>query len=329
MSKAHQIVKTGMSLAAFFRRYPTDIEAEAQFEAWRWPEGPECPHCGAATVSVVVSRRPQPFRCLRYRRHFSFKTDTPMHDSKLGAQTWLLGLFLIVANPKGRSSVQLAADLGITQKSAWHLSHRIRSALADGTLPGFDGPVEVDETFIGGKAKNMHAAKRRERIHGRGAVDKMPVVGVKDRASGRVAAGVPVHEVTTETATAMVAATTATGAEIYTDGSPVYDHLAALGFAHAKVMHSIGEYVRGSVSTNGVENYWSLLKRCYIGTYHYWSDDHLHRYVDEHTFRYNNRSRHVTERMRQAAERMNGRRLPWSELTADGPHSQKALATHG
>ena len=139
MSTAHQIVKNGMSLAAFFKRYPDDLAAEAQFEKWRWPSGPVCPHCGSTRVSVVKSRWPQAHRCRDCRRHFSFKTDTPMHDSKLGAQTWLLALFLIVANPKGRSSVQLAADLGITQKSAWHVSHRIRAALSEGALPGFDG----------------------------------------------------------------------------------------------------------------------------------------------------------------------------------------------
>lgn len=105
MSKAHEIIKCGMSLVGFFKRYPDDETAEAQFEAWRWPTGPICPHCNSTNVSVVKSRRPQPFRCRACRRHFSFKTDTPMHDSKLGAQTWLLGLFLIVFNPKGRSSV--------------------------------------------------------------------------------------------------------------------------------------------------------------------------------------------------------------------------------
>ena len=165
MSRPHDIVKNGMSLPGFFRRYPDDLAAEAQFEKWRWPTGPECPHCASTRVAVVKSRRPQPYRCKSCRRHFSFKTDTPMHDSKLGAQTWLLGLFLIVANPKGKSSVQLAADLGITQKSAWHLSHRIRRALAEDYLPGFDGPIEVDEAYIGGKSKWKHADKKHINPH--------------------------------------------------------------------------------------------------------------------------------------------------------------------
>ena len=315
MSKAHEIVRTGMSLAGFFRRFPDDKSAEAWFAEHRWPGGPRCGHCGSENVAVVASRRPMPYRCRSCRRHFSVKTGTPMRGSNLGAQTWLLGIFVIVSNPKGRSSVQLAADLGITQKSAWHLGHRIRAALADGSLPGFDGPVEADETYIGGRERNKHAG-RKQRL-GRGPVGKSPVIGVKDRSSGKVAA-VPVHEVTTDTATAMVSATTQPGADVFTDGSRVYDPLEAMGFRHARVMHSIGEYVRGAVSTNGVENYWSHLKRTYIGTYHYWSDFHLRRYVEEHSFRYNRRNRHVLARMSEAVDLMEGRSLPWRELVKAG-----------
>ena len=315
MSKAHEIVKTGMPLAAFFRRYPTDQAAEKQWEAWRWPNGPQCPHCQSTNVATVRERRPMPYRCRTCRKHFSVMSHTVMHASKLGAQTWLLALFLILSNSKGRSSVQLAADLGISQKSAWHVGHRLRQALAEGSLPGFDGPVEADETYIGGKERNKHASRKQHL--GRGPVGKSPVIGVKDRTSGKVAA-VPVHEVSTSTATAMVAATTRPGADVFTDGSSVYDPLEALGFRHARVMHSVGEYVRGSVSTNGIENYWSLLKRTYIGTYHYMSDDHLHRYVEEHSFRYNRRKAHVTDRMAEAAAQMEGRRLPWKELVAAG-----------
>ena len=161
MSKAHEIVRTGMRLAEFFRRFPDDRAAEVWFVSRRWPSGPVCPHCGGGRVSEVASRRPMPYRCRECRKHFSVMSHTLMHASKLGAQTWLLAIFLIVANPKGRSSVQLAADLGVTQKTAWHLAHRIRQALAEGGLPGFDGPVEADETYIGGKARNRHAHKAR------------------------------------------------------------------------------------------------------------------------------------------------------------------------
>ncbi|MXZ53206.1 MAG: IS1595 family transposase, partial [Gammaproteobacteria bacterium] len=285
MSKAHQLVNNGMSYAGFFRLYPDDITAEAQWEAWLWPTGVRCPHCDSDNIARPASRKPMPYRCRTCRKHFSVTSATVMKDSKLGAQTWLLALFLIVSNPKGRSSVQLAADLGITQKSAWHVSHRLRAALADGSLPGFDGPVEVDETYVGGKARNRHRCKADP--------GKTAVIGVKDRDTGTVAA-TPVHDVNTGTAEAMVAATTRQGADVFTDGSRVYDGLSEMGYSHQRVIHSIGEYVRGPVSTNGVENYWSGLKRCYIGTYHWWSDEHLHRYVDEHSFRYNRRNVHVT-----------------------------------
>ena len=174
MSKAHEIVRTGMRLAEFFRRFPDDRAAEVWFVSRRWPSGPVCPHCGGGRVSEVASRRPMPYRCRECRKHFSVMSHTLMHASKLGAQTWLLAIFLIVANPKGRSSVQLAADLGVTQKTAWHLAHRIRQALAEGGLPGFDGPVEADETYIGGKARNRHAHKADP--------GKTAVIGVKDRA---------------------------------------------------------------------------------------------------------------------------------------------------
>lgn len=319
MSKAHEIIKCGLSLVGFFKRYPTAVEAEAQFEAWRWPNGPICPHCDSTNVSVVQSRRPQPYRCRTCRRHFSFKTDTPMHDSKLDAHTWLLGLFLIVANPKGRSSVQLAADLGITQKSAWHLSHRIRRALTDGSLPGFEGPVEVDETYIGGKAANMHNSVRRRRILGTGgSAGKEMVLGIRDRHSGSVTAQHIDHRQTAASIIPTVAKQTQSGAEVFTDGDTRYLPLHRWGFRHESVSHKAGEYVRGRVSTNGIENYWSHLKRTYIGTYHWWSPEHLDRYLAEHTFRFNRRDCHVTDRMADAAANMNGQRLPWAELVADG-----------
>ena len=237
-----------------------------------------------------------------------------MHGTQLGAQTWMVGLFLIVSNPKGRSSVQLAADLGITQKSAWHLGHRIRKALADGELPGFEGPVEVDETYIGGKARNMHARQRRQRIQGRGTTGKVPVVGVKDRTSKRVSAR-PVAATNVANLVGVVSDTTRPGAAVYTDSNPNYEALTALGYRHASVVHHIGEYVRGAVSTNGIENYWSHLKRTLVGTYHYWSPEHLHRYVEEHSFRYNRRKRHVLTKMGDAAGTMNGRRLTYRQLT--------------
>lgn len=320
MSKAHKIVKNGLSLQGFFRLFPTDLEAEAWFVEHRWPNGVECPHCGSDNIATVRTRKPQPYRCRTCRRHFSHTTNTPMHSSNLGPQTWLLALMLTVSNPKQVSSVQIAALCEISQPCAWHLGHRLREMMAAGHLPGFDS-VQVDETWIGGKAKNRHKSKPDP--------GKQPVVAVIDNDTG-TAVATPVHEVTTETATAMVEATTNDGATVHTDGSPVYDKLTALGYDHERVIHSINEYVRSDgVTTNSVENFWSLLKRSYVGTFHWWSHEHTHRYVDAHTFLFNNRKCHVTDRMSAAVRSGEGRRLTWEALTAAGPSRQECLSTHG
>ena len=309
MSKAHKIVKNGLSLPGFFRLFPSDIEAEAWFVEHRWPNGVECPHCGSDNIAEVRTRKPQPYRCRTCRKHFSHTTNTPMHSSNLGPQTWLLALMLTVSNPKQVSSVQIAALCEISQPCAWHLGHRLREMMAAGHLPGFNS-VQVDETWIGGKAKNRHNAKPDP--------GKQPVVAVIDNDTGEAVAA-PVHEVTTATATAMVEAVANEGATVHTDGSPVYDGLTGLGYDHERVIHSINEYVRDGVTTNAVENFWSLLKRSYVGTFHWWSHEHTHRYVDAHTFLFNRRRCHVTRRMADAVRSGEGRRLTWAELTAAGP----------
>ena len=314
MSKAHEIVRTGLTFAEFFRRFPDDTAAETWFESRRWPNGPQCPHCGSDRVTAVASRRPMPYRCKDCRKHFSVMSHTVMHQSKLGCQTWLLALFLIVANPKGRSSVQLAADLGVTQKTAWHLAHRIREALTDGGMPGFAGPVEADETYVGGKAHNMHAHRRKHMKGGRSTDHKTAVVGVKDRMTGRVSAR-PVLDVSAKSLTEVVSKSTPAPAVVFTDEWRGYSPLTAMGYDHARVSHGAREFVRGEVHTNGIENYWSHLKRTYVGTYHYWSPEHLHRYVDEHSYRYNRRGVHVLDRMGEAAGAMDGRRLTYRDLT--------------
>ena len=314
MSRAHEIVRTGLTFREFFRRFPDDIAAEAWFESRRWPTGPQCPHCDSDRITAVASRRPMPYRCKDCRKHFSVMSHTVMHQSKLGCQTWLLALFLIVSNPKGRSSVQLAADLGVTQKTAWHLAHRIREALTDGGMAGFGGPVEADETYIGGKARNMHAHRRKHMKGGRSTDHKTAVAGVKDRDTGRVSAR-PVIDVSAKALTEVVSEAVPAPAAVFTDEWRGYGPLTAMGYDHSRVAHGAREYVRGEVHTNGIENYWSHLKRTYVGTYHYWSPEHLHRYVDEHSFRFNRRGDHVLERMDEAAGSMDGRRLTYRELT--------------
>lgn len=300
-----------MPRGAFDRKFPTDAEAEAWLVHCRWGDTIRCAHCDSTNVATIANRRPAPYRCRDCRRHFSVTTNTPMHASKLGARTWLLAMYLILAHPKGISSIQLAADLGITQKSAWHLGHRVRELLADDGLGDFAGPVEVDETYVGGLAKNMHAVERRRRITGNHGVDKTPVVGVLDRASGQVHMEIPAGT-DGPTLRRIVTDRTRRGAAIFTDDARVY---ASLPYQQA-VRHTRGEYVRGRVHTNGIESLWAILKRSYIGVHHYMSPKHLHRYVGEHAFRHNHRDQPLIDRLAAAAARMNGRRLPWATLTA-------------
>ena len=180
--------RKGMTLVELIRKFPDDKAAEAWIAEIRWPDGPQCPHCGCANVQHPTAHKTMPYRCRGKgcRRFFSVRVGTVMQDSKLGYQEWAIAVYLFNTNIKGTSSMKLHRDLGISQKSAWHLAHRIRETWSDRQGEPFEGPVEADETFIGGKAKNMHAKVRRERITGRGGVDKTAVAGVRDRASGKV-----------------------------------------------------------------------------------------------------------------------------------------------
>lgn len=215
-----------------------------------------------------------PFRCREKacgRKRFSTKTRSVMEGSKLGYQTWLVAMFLVTTNLKSVSSRKLHRDLGVTQKTAWFLAHRIRESLVqEGTL--LAGPVEVDETYVGGKRRNMHNAQRKV-LEGRGAVGKTAVVGAKDRESNHVAAKV-VTSTDSETLGGFVKDWADLQATVYTDDSSAYEPLP---FEHETVKHSAREYVRGHVHTNGIESLWSMLKQAHKGTFHKLSPKHLDR----------------------------------------------------
>ena len=284
--------RKGISMIQATRMFPHDAAAEQWFIRVRWPHGPQCPHCGAGShrVQSGAKHKTMPFRCRDCRKRFSVRSGTVMQHSNLGYQVWATAIYLFMTSLKSVSSMKLHRDLDIAQNSAWHLSHRIRAALCqEGT--GFAGPVEVDETYLGGKRRNMPNAVRKQ-LTGRGPVGKTAVVGAKDRATKQVAAK----------------------AVRATDKASAYE---TLPFEHESVKHSVSEYVRGQAHTNGVESFWSMLKRGYHGTFHKLSPKRLDRHVQEFAGRHNLREQDTIDMMGAVVLGMDGKQLRYEDLIRD------------
>lgn len=308
--------REGISLVGFFERFPDEASAERWFVDLRWPSGICCPTCGSLNVQVGTTHPTMPYRCREKeckQRFFSVKTGSAMQSSKLPYRTWLLAIYLVATNLKSVSSMKLHRDLGVTQKTAWHLAHRLREARIE--YRGlFSGPVEVDETYFGGKRKNMSNAKRKEMAKlGRGTAGKTAVVGAKDRASKAVTAKV-VPDTTKRTLQGFVAEYVDPSASVYTDDAAAYEGMA---FDHETVVHSAHEYVKGDVHTNSMESFWSMLKRAHKGTFHKLSDKHLNRYVQEFMGKANMRELDTHDIMKVIAIGMRGRRLRYRDLIRD------------
>jgi len=291
-------------------------------EFMRWPDGTiKCPSCGATKLTWLAKEKVYLCYGDHKRKKFSLKVGTIFEDSPIGLEKWLPAMWLLSSAKNGISSYELSRSLGVTQKTAWFMLHRIRLAMKNKSVlkMGTGGePVEIDETWVGGKAKNMHA-KRRERIKdGWEADNKTIVMGMLDRETRQVRAKV-IPDVSRLTLQSEILKKVSKAAPVYTDGAQGYNRMAIKGFIHETVNH-MEEYVRGEVHTNGIENFWSLLKRTLGGTYVAVEPFHMDAYLDEQMFRFNNRATKDNpltdaDRFTLAVSQIVGKRLTYAELT--------------
>ncbi len=283
----------------------------------RWPNGVHCPTCGRTDVRFIATRKLWECKEKHPRKQFSAKVGTIFEDSALPLDKWFVAVWSIANCKNGISSYELGRAIGVTQKSAWHMLHRIRTAMEVGGIEKFNGTAEADETYIGGVAGNMHKHKRDAIQAGKRFIEnKATVMGVLQRADGEVASRVralPIRETNAKNVQRIVRETVEAGAALHTDAHGAYRGLAA-DYAHETVNHAV-EYVRGNVHTNGIENFWSLLKRGLKGTYVSVEPFHLGAYVAEQVFRFNERKDDDFGRFMKAAGGIVGKRLTYKELT--------------
>ncbi|MDE2716309.1 MAG: IS1595 family transposase [Chloroflexota bacterium] len=320
--------RKGISLMQIAEMFSTEERAIRWFEEATWPTGEmACMKCGSTNVHRVKSRKPMPYRCRDCRSYYSLKTNTLMEQSKLPLRVWGWAIYLEMTNLKGVSSMKLHRDLGISQPAAWFLLHRIRAAFADMRM-SFEGPIEVDEAYFGGKRSNMSNKKRRELKKqglGRGPKGKQAVVAAKDRETNQVVARV-IDRQDSETLQGFVDEHARPDAKLYTDDATAYKGTER---PHETVRHSVSEYVRylaGEViHTNGIEAYWAMLKRGHKGVYHRLSPKHLQAYVDMFAARHNLRELDTLAQIQHVVASLIGRRLTYRNLTADNGLPARAV----
>jgi len=306
------VSKSTISTLELFEMFPSAESARDYFEAMRWPGGASCPACNE--TARIGRRKGGYYRCYACRTDFTVRTGTIFERSPIPLNKWLYAMYLLVTSRKGISSVQLHAQIGVTQKTAWFMLQRLREACGNDPTE-LAGIVEIDEAYIGGREDAKHESKRLKA--GRGGVGKTPVIAGRERSSGRVKAEVR-PTITGRNAVGFAHRHVQVGSTIHTDESAIYNRLGGLIYTHETISHSAGEYARGNVTTNGVESVFAVLKRGLHGVYHHASPKHLRRYVDEFAFRLGDGdvSRRTLDRIASLFSAAIGRRITYAELIA-------------